>query len=369
MLIVRAPVRISFGGGGTDLAAYYHHFGGFVVSAAITRYCYVVANEPADTSIHIASSDYHVRQSFPAGTLPPVDEPLSLPKAVVDRFAKHGVHRKGIELFLASDVSPGTGLGSSSAMAAALVRALGAYCEVPLSSSGVAEIACAVEIDRLGMPIGKQDQYASAYGGFNAITFTTAGVTVQPLKLPPDVLTSLALRLMLFSTGKSRRASQILGEQRRETETNPAVTASLHRIKERAHEMIAALQARNLDRFGALLHLAWEEKKRLSSRISSSAIDTWYRAARAAGALGGKITGAGGGGFLLLYCPPEYQHSVRSVMTGFGLCEMSFDFEFHGADIVGLAHRDIRRRVAIKGAVPGHALAVQRGGCADANRH
>ena len=334
MIVVRAPVRISFGGGGTDLAAYYAAFGGFVVSAAITRYCYVVASEPGDGRITINSADYRSWESFGRGVTPPVEGTLVLPKAAIESFADRELRDTGIDLFLASEVPPGTGLGSSSAMAVALVRSLATYVGLPLDATEVAERACALEIERLDMPIGKQDQYASAFGGLNAIEFSTRGVTVRPLELAPGVAAALGSRLLLFSTGQSRDSAGILREQRAHTSTKPMVIGSLHRLKALAHEMCEALVDEDLDGFGRLLDQGWQEKRRLSGKISTPVIDIWYQAAREAGALGGKLTGAGGGGFLLLYCPPSRQAVVRTVMAGLGLCELPFDFDYTGVQVL-----------------------------------
>ena len=334
MVIVRAPVRISFGGGGTDLAAYYTHHGGFVVSAAITRYSYVVARQPADRSIWINSADYRVCEAFERGQIPPVEEPLSLPKAAIESFADLGLRQKGVDLFLAAEAPPGTGLGSSSAMSVALIRALSAYLGLSLDKAALADRACRLEIERLDMPIGKQDQYASAFGGLNTIEFTANGVHVRPLNLPASVAADLSARLMLFSTGQSRHSSGILRQQRADTHTKPEVVEALHRLKELAHRMRHALLAHNLDEFGRLLDVGWQEKKRLSNKVSSGQIETWYTAARSAGALGGKIAGAGGGGFMLLYVPVEKQAAVRAVMAGHGLQEMAFDFDFGGVQVM-----------------------------------
>ena len=334
MVIVRAPVRISFGGGGTDLATYYQRHGGFVVSAAIDRYCSVMAHRPVDGGIRITSSDYNVSLYFRPGELPTGGEPLSLPKAALARFALGGLREAGIDLFTASEVPPGTGLGSSSAMACALVRALSTYGGSTLSKAQVADIACALEIEYLGMPIGRQDQYASAFGGLNAIEFTGDGVTVTPLDLPQRVMDELSRRLLLFSTGATRNSASILSQQRTDSGSDQAVIDALHRIKELAYAMRDDLIAHNLDGFGRLLDRCWREKKRLSSRISSSAIDGWYGAAREAGALGGKITGAGGGGYLLLYVPPERIQPVRQVMAAAGLSETTFGFDTSGAQVL-----------------------------------
>jgi D-glycero-alpha-D-manno-heptose-7-phosphate kinase len=354
MVIVRAPLRISFGGGGTDLAAYYTRFGGLVVSAAITRYCYVVANEPPDGGIRLNSADYRVWETYRRGEIPPVREPLALPKAAIACFAE-----RGIDLFLASEVPPGTGLGSSSAMAVGLVRALAAHLPLPLDAAAVAELACHVEIERLGMPIGKQDHYASAFGGLNAIAFTAGGVNVMPLDVPADVVAALSSRLLLFATGQTHDSAAILRRQRTDTSTNPAVIAALHRLKALAAEMREALETADLDRFGILLGQSWCEKKSLSRRVSTRAIDDWYEAARAAGALGGKITGAGGGGFLLLYCPPRRQGAVRVAMAQAGLRELTFDVDGVGVQVLVDQVAGADRRPA-QGTVRDEVIGVRR---------
>lgn len=334
MLIARAPVRMSFGGGGTDLEAYYTRFGGFVVSAAITRYCHIMVRPSADGGIRINSADYQTAETFSRREIPEVAEPLVLPKAAIERFAPHGLRERGVDLFLCAEVPPGTGLGSSSAMAVGLVLGLAASVGMALGAADAAEMACWLEIERLGMPIGKQDQYASAFGGLNMIEFSADGVSVTPLNLPSNVSAALNARLLLFSTGQSRDSARILHQQRADTGSKPVVTESLHRIKALAREMCDALVAEDLDRFGRLLDRAWQYKKRLSGKISSTAIDHWYEAAREAGALGGKIAGAGGGGFLMLYCPPQCQKAVRATMAGFGLRELAFDFDFSGAQVL-----------------------------------
>ena len=334
MVIVRAPVRISFGGGGTDLAAYYNQFGGFVVSASITRYCYVTARRPADGSIRINSADYRAWEAFAPGVVPPVAEPLVLPKAAIECFADQGVRETGVDLFLASEVPPGTGLGSSSAMAVALIHALAAYVGEPLRAEQAADLACHLEIERLDMPIGKQDQYASAFGGLNTIEFQSERVRVERLPVRPEVAAELNARLMLFSTGHSRNSAGILRQQRADTGTNRAVIESLHRIKALGKEMCAALVAEDLDQFGRLLDQVWHEKRSLSGNVSSAAIDVWYGAAREAGALGGKIAGAGGGGFMLLYCPQPAQAGVRTALARHGLSELTFDFDDVGAQVL-----------------------------------
>lgn len=330
-MIATAPVRISFAGGGTDLAAYYERFGGFVVSAAITRYSTVTALPPADGGISIHSEDFGVGQRYPRGKIPSVAEPLSLPCAAIEWFADSGLRRRGVDLVMASEVPPGTGLGSSSAMAVALVRALAGYVGQELDAGEVAEIASHLEIGRLAMPIGKQDQYASAFAGLNAIEFHAGSVEVRTLVMRARIRELLASRLLLFSTGKSRNSGDILRQQRAATLTDPTVIRSLHCLKALAQDLCTTLEGEDLDGFGDLLHAAWQQKKRLSRRISSDSIDRWYDIARDAGAGGGKITGAGGGGYLLLYCREEHQNALRHAMAGCGLEELTFGFAGTGA--------------------------------------
>ncbi len=334
MVIVRVPLRLSFGGGGTDLAAYYRRFGGFVLSTTITRYCYVVATRPADGGIGLNSADYRCWECYRRGELPAVEEPLALPKAAIAWFARQGLRERGVDLFTVSQVAPGTGLGGSSAMAVALGCALAAYLGRALSAQEAAELACWIEIERLGMPIGCQDQYASAFGGLNTIEFCDDGIRVTPLRLPADTVDALQERLLLFATGQSHNSAHILDQQRSDSHADPAVIAALHEIKALAVEMRDALLARDLDGFGDLLDRGWQCKKRLSRRISSGAIDSYYMAAREAGARGGKITGAGGGGFLLLYCPVERQEALRAAMARLRLCEMIFAFDTAGATVL-----------------------------------
>jgi D-glycero-alpha-D-manno-heptose-7-phosphate kinase len=341
-IIARAPVRVSFGGGGTDLNVYYEKHGGFVLSTTINRYCHVFARPARDGGVHINSADYRVWQSFRRGQIPQVAEPLSLPKAVLEWFLQQDSPERllpgGVKLFLASEVDGGTGLGSSSAMTVALIQALVALAQahgsdLSLSVEELAELACHIEIERLQMPIGKQDQYASAFGSLNTISFSAEQVTVEPLPISPRLRDALQMRLMLFSTGRTHDSGDILRRQRSNTEKEPLVLERLHRMKEMAKEMCDALTAHDLDRFGLLLHESWLAKKQLSNAISNNAIDQWYEAARMAGALGGKISGAGGGGFLLLYCPLNRQRAVREQLHSLGLQEMPFCFSEGGATV------------------------------------
>ena len=333
MVIARAPVRISFGGGGTDLAAYYESHDGFVVSSAITRYASVAARPSSDGSTRIHSADFALSEVCPPGEAPRIAPPLALPKAALAACAARGLPLGAVELWLSADVPPGTGLGSSSAMAVALVTALHAHCGAPLAPATAAELACEIEIGLLDRPIGKQDQYASAIGGLNAITFARHSVEAMPLQAPRWLAAQLCDNLLLFATGAARDSADVLGHQRAATRDDPTVVARLHRMKALAHEMRAALETGDLDRFGCLLDRGWQEKRALSARISTARIDAYYAAARAAGALGGKVTGAGGGGYLLLYSPLERQRAVRAAMRNLSIVELTFDFDWLGARV------------------------------------
>jgi D-glycero-alpha-D-manno-heptose-7-phosphate kinase len=267
MIIARAPVRISFGGGGTDLEAYYTDHSGLVLSTTISRYCTVLAREAADGRIRVTSSDYAVSETFEPGVMPAVEETLALPKAALEWFITRGLCPNGVELVLSADVPPGTGLGSSSAMAVALVRALATATGVPIDSTELAELACDLEIGRLGMPIGKQDQYASAFGGLNTFEFSSQGVQVQPLDLPPALLAALDARLMLFSTGRTRAASSILRQQQADTRTSGAVLEALHQIKALAMQCVMRCATRTWIYSASCLTRAGD--KSASSRTTS----------------------------------------------------------------------------------------------------
>jgi D-glycero-alpha-D-manno-heptose-7-phosphate kinase len=331
MLIARAPVRISFAGGGTDLESYYGQFGGLVVSAAIDKYFYVFVTVNKSENIQIMSSDFRTFHRQDAGQEMLWDGDLALPRAILNHFDIH----EGLSMFLASQVPPGTGLGSSSTVAVAIIKAISSLRGIQLSKHQIAELACSVEIGKLGMPIGKQDQFAAAFGGVNALTFERGGVTVKPLRLAPHVLDRLERGVLLFYTGVARDAARVLTEQNHATLTRSAVVMeSLHAIKTMAAEVQHCLERGDLGRFGELLHASWEQKKRLASGISSSWIDECYETARRHGAAGGKITGAGGGGFLMLYCAEGKGPAVTEALERRGLKRMDFSIDFDGARIL-----------------------------------
>jgi D-glycero-alpha-D-manno-heptose-7-phosphate kinase len=330
VLIARAPLRIGLAGGGTDLPAYYERYGGLVVSTTIDKYVHVHISPHGSDAVHIASADYRTFYRHHLNTPMRWDGHLALPRAVLHEL---GV-QQGLSVFVASEVPPGTGLGSSSAVAVALVQAIGAYLERSLSRQALAELACRIELEKLHAPIGKQDQFAAAFGGLNAISFHADRVDVEPLHIDDQVVRQLASRLLLFFTGDARDSATILSEQQAASARGEAqVVEGLHRIKQAAEDCRAYLEAGDLDAIGRLLDESWRQKRQLASGITTRHIDELYDAALMNGAIGGKITGAGGGGFLLLYCREAEQEGLTHAMEERGLRRMDFQFEDKGVQI------------------------------------
>lgn len=331
MLISKAPVRISFAGGGTDLPAYYNKYGGAVLSATIDKYFYSILDYSNNDMFEIESSDYQLYQQLGAIAEIKLDDPLMIPKAVLKYFK---VEDK-VHLFSKSDIPPGSGLGLSGAVTTSLVKLISTFKKKSLSKKEVAKLASVIEIDILKRPIGMQDQYASAFGGLNLITFARDSIKVEPIKTSAKNLEELQKYLMLFFTGIHRNSAVILSEQKKATENdNKQVINSLHKMKEIAFRMRDALISRNILKFGKLLHESWEYKKAISKNISNPNIDKWYNLAIKQGAIGGKITGAGGGGFLLILCEKKHQNKVRDSLVGEGLQELKFNFEQEGTTLV-----------------------------------
>lgn len=333
MLIVRSPVRISFGGGGTDLPAYYEQFGGAVLSAAINKYFYTILGKRSDGRVQIISSDLRVFETWHnLSSLQVRGNPLELPLAVLKEIDCDF----SVDLFLASEIPPGTGLGSSASVCVNLLKALTTYLHRPLSKYDLAEKAFYIARNVLGKNIGKQDEYAAAFGGLNYFVFAPdENVTAETMNIPSATLEELRAHLMLFFTGAAHNSWSILKEQEASTRVGSgAAVEALHEVKALGAEMREALLRENLHRLGELLHLGWMAKRRVSAKISDARIDALYDLARERGAVGGKITGAGGGGFLLLYCEPARQQSLREAMHDKGLQEMTFAFDMQGAQVI-----------------------------------
>jgi D-glycero-alpha-D-manno-heptose-7-phosphate kinase len=324
VIICRTPLRMSFVGGGTDLPSFYRREGvGAVVSTAIDKYVYVNVNRKFDDGVRVAYSVVE-EVAHREGVKHPIV------REAMDMCGLDG----GIEITTIADIpSRGTGLGSSSAFAVGLLNALAAFQGRYVAPAELGRQACEVEIDRCGEPIGKQDQYASAVGGFNLLEFRAdERVDVTPIIMPAELQLTLERRIVVFYTGITRSASGILREQSASTASQADKQASLARMLGLAYTMRDELQAGRLDAFGEILHENWELKKSLASGITSEEIDGWYRRGRAAGALGGKILGAGAGGFLMFYAPEEHHEAIVRALPD--LRPVTFRFDPLGSRVI-----------------------------------
>jgi D-glycero-alpha-D-manno-heptose-7-phosphate kinase len=324
MIIVRSPLRITLGGGGTDLASYYRQHEGFLIAAAIDKYVYVTVIRPFTPGVYLKYSKIeHVE------TIDEVQHPI-----IRESLKEFPLGMAQIEITTLADIPAGTGLGSSGSFTTALLRALHAHTRGIVHPRELAEQACYIEIDRLGEPIGKQDQYIAAFGGVTCMTFRTDGtVDAVPLAIDDETRNNLDDNLLLFFTGFSRSAGAILKDQDQRTKHNDAVMIdSLHYVKDLGLRSKAALEAKDLVGFGKLMHEHWENKRKRSGGISNPHIDKWYQIARANGAIGGKLIGAGGGGFLMFYSEDKVR--LRHAMRDAGLTEVRFRFDFEGTKVV-----------------------------------
>jgi D-glycero-alpha-D-manno-heptose-7-phosphate kinase len=322
MIVSCAPFRVSFAGGGSDIASYYRNSRGAVLSCAIAKYSFIVVHP------FFNASKYHLKYTR-TELVNHFDE---IQHPILREALRTQEINPGIEIVSVADIPGGTGLGSSSSFSVALINALYAHRRVFVPKEALANEACVLEIERLGEPIGKQDQYAAAYGGINLIEFERhGGVTVQPLLLPPATLSELEGNLMLFYTGTQRDARDMLSHQVVALEKDDWVVSQMHKMVELAYDMRDLLLRGELDAFGLALHRGWEIKRSMSAQISTSMIDDLYARARDAGALGGKLAGAGGGGFLLLYCPRTAQAQVCEALGS--LQGLEFRFDWGGARI------------------------------------
>jgi D-glycero-alpha-D-manno-heptose-7-phosphate kinase len=324
MIITRSPLRVSLGGGGTDLPSYYSEHGGFLVAAAIDKYVYITKHTTFQEEIIVKYSKLERVSSVDKIEHPIVREALKLV----------GVTEPHIELTSMADIPGGTGLGSSGSFTTALLKALHAFKKNLVSPAELAEQACDIEINRLGEPIGKQDQYIAAIGGITAFTFHKDGrVEFRPCKIAQETLYNLEDNLLLFFTGYSRSASAILKDQNDKSKKNDgAMLENLHFTKELGYKSLACLEGGNLEEFAMLMDVHWQRKKARSSGMSNAQINEWYDYAMANGALGGKLIGAGGGGFLMFYAGDKKK--LRHAMREKGLQEIRFRFDFEGTKVV-----------------------------------
>jgi len=323
MIITRTPLRITLGGGGTDLPSYYEQYGGVVVSAAISKYIYISINRTF-------TPDYFLKYS----ALERVDDASAIEHPIVrEALLAHNVE-PSVEIVSTADIPSGTGLGSSGSFTVGLLRAIYALRRDHVSAGPVADEACRIEIERLNRPVGKQDQYVAAFGGLKTYTFEPDGtVTVAPLAISTETFHELEEHLLMFFTGYSRGADQVLAEQRsKSTAGDASMIDNLHYVKELGLRSKSALEHGDVEGFAALMHEHWEHKKKRSTSMSNPNIDRWYELGRANGAIGGKLVGAGAGGFLLFYTRDPRR--LRSAMTAEGLAEVRFTFDNDGSVVL-----------------------------------
>ena len=321
MIITRSPLRITLGGGGTDLPSYYENHSGFLMAAAIDKHVYITVNPTFQPEFILKYSQVervaHVRD---------IVHPI-----IRESLTALGLHENGhLEITSMADIPAGTGLGSSGSFTTALLKALHTYKKNLVHPSELAEQACDIEMNRLKEPIGKQDQYIAAYGGITCFQFCPGGkVTAWPLRITEETRLALEDHLLLFFTGYSRSASAVLKEQdTRSRALDSEMIDNLHFVKELGQQSKTALEAGDLHEFARLMDVHWQHKKKRSSNMSNPQINEYYDQAMANGALGGKLIGAGGGGFLLFYS--EDQAKLRRAMRDCGLVEQRFKFNFEG---------------------------------------
>jgi D-glycero-alpha-D-manno-heptose-7-phosphate kinase len=324
MLIARSPLRITLGGGGTDLPSYYRQHEGFLIAAAIDRYVYVTVTRPFISGIFLKYTQVESVQDPEQIQHPIIREAIRLLKFKTPQ----------IEISTIADIPAGTGLGSSGSFTTALLKALYAHRKRLIHPSELAELACHIEIDRLGEPIGKQDQYIAAYGGVTCFTFKRDGqVVAEPLSVSMDTMFDLEDNLLLFFTGFSRSAGAILKDQDARTQqSDDDMLKNIHYVKELGYRCRTALETGQPTLFGELMHEHWEHKKRRSQGMSNPRIDEWYELGIRNGAVGGKLVGAGGGGFLMFYASDR--NKLRHCMMRAGLEEVRFRFDFEGTKIL-----------------------------------
>jgi D-glycero-alpha-D-manno-heptose-7-phosphate kinase len=324
MLITRSPLRISLGGGGTDLPSYYRDHGGFLISAAIAKFVWVTVLRPFVPGIFLKYSKLEQVECVDQ-----IEHPI-----IREAFLMMGITEAQHEITTLADIPAGTGLGSSGSFTTALLKALHSHERRLLLPGDLARLACELEIERLGRPVGKQDQYIAAYGGITCFEFDRNGdVNAEPLQVSRSTLHELEDHLLLFFTGFARAASDILKDQDDRTkQADPSMVRDLHYVKELGRRSREALERGVPAIFGEIMHEHWDRKRKRTTGISNPQIDEWYERGRKAGAIGGKLVGAGGGGFLMFYAPDP--HRVRVAMAEAGLEEVRFHFDFDGTRVV-----------------------------------
>lgn len=328
LIRARAPLRVSFGGGGTDVPPYTVNHGGCVLSTTIDRATYCTVRPRSDGQIRVKSLDLDMLAAFNVGETFRYDGTMDLAKVVLNHFPP----KEGADVLLHSDAPPGSGLGSSSSLLVALITAVAEWQGVHMTPYEVAELAVKMERHDLAIPGGLQDQYAAAFGGFNWIEFGATEAIVTPMRVAAHIREELEYRSMLVYVGRTRLSANILDEQIRETgRSDGNVVDALHETKRIAHDMKRALLRVDWERWGDLLHEGWMHKKRFSSKITDPQIDALYEVARKAGAQGGKLLGAGGGGFLYLFCDYERKHEVAKALRAHGGEPRGFAVDMHGA--------------------------------------
>ena len=327
-VIARAPLRISFVGGGTDFPHWYEEHGGAVLSSTIDHYAEVTLQPRPDGLIRIRSIDFGHLVAYDAGSNPSYDGVMDLPKAALARMDV----RRGVDVDIRSDAPPGSGLGGSSALVTAVVAAVAALDGRPMTADELARTSYAIEREDLGISGGWQDQFAAAFGGLNLVEFSTAGVRVTPARVSAPVLEELGRTLMLCYTGGVRTDVGLIDTQvRLHAEGREETIQGMKELQALAYEMRDALEAGDVAAIGPMLHRAYESKKRMNPRIAQgTVIERLFAAARRAGATGGKVCGAGGGGYLLVACPPDRQPAVRAALEGLGGRFAPFAFERAG---------------------------------------
>ncbi len=330
MIVSRAPVRFSLGGGGTDLPSYSREHGGFVVAAAVDKFVFVCVARRFHDTIRLAYSESEI-----------VDSVHQIKHRIFRAALQSTGLEKGLELHSLADVPANTGLGSSSTFTVALLNGLHAFKREFVPAEQLAREACHLEIDVLKEPIGKQDQYIAAYGGISAMNFHPDGsVDVERLPIREEVIDELESNLVIYYSGIERAASTVLKEQARTiVENKDAAVQRMHRIKELGYETKLVLLSGQIDQYGEMLHEHWMNKRKLASNMADSTIDEHYEVARKAGAIGGKLMGAGGGGFFMFYVRAAERRRVHDALAARGLRPLRFRFDFDGARIMANFHR------------------------------